>query len=82
MKTKGLDKLLKSHKDHCKMLEFSLQGKRYCSCGRDAALQEIEVYREAEQFLRKLDEYLEEHDSVSSNSFAHAELDKLLEKMK
>lgn len=36
---------------------------------------------DARRFLNKLDGYLDTHDSVASNSLAHAELDELLKRI-
>jgi len=43
---------------------------------------EARNFVEVMKFLRRLKKWLEDHDSLASNSAAHAELDQLLEKMK
>ena len=43
MRTKYLDKVLRSHLSHCKMHEFSLQKDRHCSCGVEKAREELSV---------------------------------------
>jgi hypothetical protein len=79
MKTNPVDKMLKNHLPLCKMHEWSLMEKRFCSCGRDEALR---TWDGVKVFLKRLDDYLENHDSVASNSLAHADLDELMERLK
>lgn len=62
IKTKGLDKFLKTHHRLCSVFVFS--GHRICSCGRDDA--EIEVNRMREEIarLRFEKEMLKEEESA------------------
>jgi hypothetical protein len=43
LKTAALDRMLKYHPKHCTYWMFS--GDRHCSCGRDAALVELETLK-------------------------------------
>lgn len=47
-----------------------------------SARQANEQMKEIMEFLTKLDEWLDTHDKLSSNSEAHVQLDALLEKLK
>lgn len=51
-----IKKMLRVHKDYCKMNEYSLMEHRDCTCGRDAALQ---LYEDIEEFLLDLDTQIE-----------------------
>lgn len=73
-----IKKMLRVHKEYCKVNEYSLMDERHCTCGRDAALQ---LYEDIEGFLLKLDEWLEENDSVSYNSRSHVDLDDLIARL-
>lgn len=82
MNTKYLDKVLKNHLPYCKMHEFSLQTNRHCSCGVEKARNELFILKRSFGLIEKIDEWLESHDSLSSNSFAHMDIDALLEMAK
>lgn len=73
-----IKKMLRVHKEYCKMNEYSLMDERNCTCGRDAA--QI-LYSDIEDFLLMLDAWLEENDSVASNSVAHNNLDHLIARL-
>lgn len=73
-----IKKMLRVHKEYCKMNEYSLMEEIGCTCGRDAALQ---LYEDIEGFLLKTDEWLEENGSLASNSSAHVELDKIITRL-
>lgn len=78
-KLPAIERMLKDHKSSCKMHEYSLMESRTCTCGRDEAMG---LYVEIKAFLRRIDDWLEDNDSLESNSAAHGELDVLLERMK
>lgn len=78
-KLNPLEKMLKSHLPHCKMGEYSLMEDRHCTCGLEDAR---DIYDNIKVFLTRMDIWLEENPSLGSNSFAHVELDRLLERLK
>lgn len=80
MKTKGLDKVLKNHPQHCKLHEYSLQKHRYCSCGLERARIEKEILVAGFEWILKAYEYLQTHQSVEANSFAEVELERIIER--
>ena len=41
-KPTALDRFLRTHRRHCRVWLFSLQKERTCTCGRDAAIKELE----------------------------------------
>lgn len=73
-----IKKMLRVHKEYCKMHEYNLMEDRHCTCGRDDAQR---LYEDMETFLLRLGEWMDEHDKVSSNSDAHVELDNLIERL-
>lgn len=73
-----IKKMLRTHKEYCKINEYSLLEDRSCTCGRDAALQ---LYEDIEALLLKVDEWLEDQDSYSSKSSAHVELDSIIARL-
>lgn len=77
-KLNPIEKRLKDHDGFCRIHNYSLLNERFCTCGRDEA---EGIYNEILAFLKKLDTWLEDNDSLASNSFAHSELDVLIEKL-
>lgn len=71
-------KMLRTHKEYCKMVEPRVLTERSCTCGRDEAL---ELYNDMEDYLILLDSWLEEHDVLASNSVAHHKLEQLIERL-
>lgn len=81
MNTKQLDKVLKNHARHCAMHQFSLQDDRYCSCGRDEALDELTLLKEAADFVVKAVHWMNNLGNLETNSAAYYEMDELAKKI-
>jgi hypothetical protein len=54
IKTDALEKLLEHHNKHCSYFVFS--GDRHCSCGRNAALLELDVIKKLFSGVQPKDE--------------------------
>lgn len=73
-----IKKMLRTHKEYCQMLEQKVRLNRVCTCDRDDAIQ---LYDDMEDFLIKLDEWLEEKGTLVRHSAAHQELGSLIERL-
>lgn len=73
-----IKKMLRVHKECCKMNEYSLVEDRRCTCGRDAALQ---LYEDMVNYLLVLGEHIEEIDPPSPKSIGHESLENLIARL-
>lgn len=80
MKTKFLDKVLKNHSPLCKIFIFSDGDNRRCSCGKDGAAIEKDVLASGFEWLLRAYEWFGKNDSMSANSTAYKELEKIVKR--